>query len=106
MCIAPIDTLPKNVASPDERLRRFSFVGVHASVAATTARKRLRTLAVAVTTRVDDWEALALSPLRDNTERLGMNAVEAIFLGFKWTFRSQPVSDYGIDAQVEIWEGG
>lgn len=47
-----------------------------------------------------------MSLLRDNTERVGMNAVEAIFLGFKWTFRGQPVSDYGIDAQVEIWEDG
>jgi hypothetical protein len=40
----------------------------------------------------------------DNTERVGVNAVEAIFLGFKWTFRPQVISDYGIDAQVEVWE--
>jgi len=42
----------------------------------------------------------------DNTERVGVNAVEAIFLGFKWTFRPQVISDYGIDAQVEVWEHG
>jgi hypothetical protein len=30
----------------------------------------------------------------DNTERIGINAVEAIFLGFKWTFRPQVISDY------------
>lgn len=41
---------------------------------------------------------------RDNTERVGVNAVEAIFLGFKWVFRPQPISDYGLDAQIEIWE--
>jgi hypothetical protein len=40
----------------------------------------------------------------DNTERTGVNAVEAIFLRFGWAFRLQPISDYGIDAQVEIWE--
>jgi hypothetical protein len=38
-------------------------------------------------------------------ERIGINAVEAIFLNdFDWLFREQPVSDYGIDAQVEIVE--
>jgi hypothetical protein len=52
-----------------------------------------------------DCEANTLTISRDNTERLGVNAVEAIFLGFKWTFRPQEVGDYGIDAQVEIWEG-
>ena len=40
----------------------------------------------------------------DNTERVGVNAVEAIFLGFNWTFRPQVISDYGIDAQVEVWD--
>jgi Domain of unknown function (DUF4365) len=40
-------------------------------------------------------------------ERVGINAVEAIFLkDFEWLFREQPVSDFGIDAQVEIVEGG
>lgn len=47
-----------------------------------------------------------MTSLRDNTERVGVNAVEKIFLEFKWTFRAQPFSDYGIDAQVEVWEGG
>ncbi len=47
-----------------------------------------------------------MTSLRDNTERVGVNAVEKIFLDFKWTFRAQPVSDYGIDALVEIWEAG
>jgi len=40
----------------------------------------------------------------DNTERIGVNAVEAIFLSFDWVFRPQVISDYGIDAQVEVWE--
>lgn len=41
------------------------------------------------------------------TERIGINAVEAIFLNeFDWIFREQPVSDFGIDAQVEIVEDG
>jgi len=38
-------------------------------------------------------------------ERKGINAVESIFLHeFDWLFREQPVSDYGIDAQVEVVE--
>src|SRR5258708_29082347 len=38
-------------------------------------------------------------------ERIGVNAVEAIFLNdFGWLFREQTVSDYGIDAQVEVVE--
>src|SRR5262245_1014276 len=38
----------------------------------------------------------------DPTNRIGINAVEAIFLKeFKWIFREQHVSDFGIDAQVE-----
>jgi hypothetical protein len=42
----------------------------------------------------------------DNTERSGVNAVEAIFLNeFKWAFREQAVSDYGIDAIVEEKDG-
>lgn len=41
----------------------------------------------------------------NQTERVGINAVEAIFLNdFDWIFREQPVSDFGIDAQVEIVE--
>jgi hypothetical protein len=39
-------------------------------------------------------------------DRKGINAVEAIFLrDFGWLFREQSVSDYGIDAQVEVVEG-
>lgn len=42
----------------------------------------------------------------DNIERVGVNAVEAIFLNeFKWAFRAQSVSDYGIDAIVEAKDG-
>jgi hypothetical protein len=38
-------------------------------------------------------------------ERIGANAVEAIFLNdFGWLFREQTISDYGIDAQVEVVE--
>ena len=41
----------------------------------------------------------------DNTERVGVNAVEKIFLDdFKWVFREQTVSDYGIDAIVESFD--
>ena len=41
------------------------------------------------------------------TERVGVNAVEAIFLNeLNWAFREQTVSDYGIDAQVEVMEDG
>lgn len=37
------------------------------------------------------------------TERVGVNAVEAIFLNeFKWIFREQPIVDMGIDAHVEM----
>ncbi|NJW52443.1 DUF4365 domain-containing protein [Salinimicrobium oceani] len=36
------------------------------------------------------------------TERLGVNAVESIFLKtFKWIFREQPIIDMGIDAHIE-----
>lgn len=42
----------------------------------------------------------------DNTGRMGVNAVEAIFLDMNWIFRDQPVSDYGVDAHVEIVEEG
>lgn len=42
----------------------------------------------------------------DNTGRRGVNAVEAIFLGMQWIFRDQPVSDFGVDAHVEIVEDG
>jgi hypothetical protein len=41
------------------------------------------------------------------TERVGVNAVERIILNdFAWAFREQTVSDYGIDAQVEVMEDG
>jgi hypothetical protein len=41
----------------------------------------------------------------NQTERVGINAVEAIILNeFNWIFREQPISDFGIDAQVEIVE--
>ena len=39
------------------------------------------------------------------TERRGVNAIEAVFLNdFKWIFREQAVSDFGIDAQAEVVE--
>jgi len=41
------------------------------------------------------------------TERIGINAVEGIFLEqFDWIFREQPIADMGIDAHVEICEEG
>jgi hypothetical protein len=37
------------------------------------------------------------------TERLGVNAVERIFMKeLGWIFREQTVADWGIDAQVEV----
>ena len=36
------------------------------------------------------------------TERIGINATEAIFLKeFNWAFRELPVCDFGIDAELE-----
>jgi hypothetical protein len=47
----------------------------------------------------------AKPPPDPTTERKGINTVESIFLHeFGWLFREQPVSDYGIDAQVEVVE--
>jgi len=41
------------------------------------------------------------------TERIGVNAVEAIVLNdFKWIFRGQPISDMGIDAHIERVDEG
>ena len=41
------------------------------------------------------------------TDRRGVNAVEAVFINeFNWAFREQAISDYGIDAQAEIFEFG
>lgn len=42
----------------------------------------------------------------NQTERVGVNAVEAIFLNMGWIFREQPISDYGIDAHVEPKDDG
>src|SRR5437899_909176 len=40
------------------------------------------------------------------TEKLGINAVERIFLDFGWIFRRQTEDDYGIDAIVEVAKDG
>lgn len=40
-----------------------------------------------------------------NIDRRGVNAVEKVFLEMSWLFREQPISDYGIDAHVEIVNG-
>jgi hypothetical protein len=40
------------------------------------------------------------------TERMGINAVEAIVLRLGWIFREQARPDFGIDALVEICEHG
>ncbi len=37
----------------------------------------------------------------DNTERLGVNATERVFLEYGWLFREKPVADFGIDAEIE-----
>lgn len=41
----------------------------------------------------------------EQTSRIGINAVEAIFLEMGWIFREQPTSDFGVDAQAEIKVG-
>lgn len=37
----------------------------------------------------------------DQTERAGVYAVGSMFTGLGWSFREQPTSDFGIDAQAE-----
>lgn len=44
--------------------------------------------------------------ITDNTAELGVNAVQKLFLQMKWAFRQQSVSDYGIDAHVEVMSDG
>jgi hypothetical protein len=47
-----------------------------------------------------------MSQTGHNVERVGINAIESIVLNeLKWLFREQPISDYGIDAHIEITEG-
>ena len=42
-------------------------------------------------------------PRSDNTERIGVNAVEAVTIkDLNWIFREQPIQDMGIDAHIEI----
>lgn len=43
---------------------------------------------------------------RHRTEREGISAVGHSFTKLQWLFREQPVSDFGIDAQVEIVKNG
>lgn len=41
------------------------------------------------------------------TERTGVNAVEALVVNeLKWIFREQPIVDMGIDAHIELVDGG
>lgn len=41
------------------------------------------------------------------TDKVGVNAVEAIFLkDFDWLFREQSISDWGVDAHVEVKANG
>lgn len=43
----------------------------------------------------------------NNTERIGVNAVERVILrDFGWIFREQPIDDMGIDAQIERKDDG
>lgn len=42
---------------------------------------------------------------KPQTERLGVSALEHFFAEQGWLFREQVISDYGVDAQVEIVEG-
>ena len=37
-----------------------------------------------------------------STERIGTSSVQKLFEEIKYIFREQPISDYGIDAHIEI----
>jgi hypothetical protein len=39
-------------------------------------------------------------------ERQGINAVERRVLAWEWIFREQPISDFGVDAEIEICDAG
>lgn len=43
---------------------------------------------------------------KSQVERIGVSATQLQFAKLGWIFREQPISDYGIDAQVEIVENG
>lgn len=46
-------------------------------------------------------------PRYSSTEQIGVHKVASIFLSeLDWIFREQPISDMGIDAQVEVTEDG
>jgi hypothetical protein len=42
-----------------------------------------------------------MSVSSEETSRAGIVAVEAAFIALRWAFREQPISDFGIDAQIE-----
>lgn len=42
--------------------------------------------------------------MAQQTERLGVSALQYFFAESGWLFREQPIHDYGIDAHVEIFE--
>ena len=44
-------------------------------------------------------------PDTEQTNRLGMNLAEGRVLDAGHIFREQPISDFGIDAQIEIKDG-
>lgn len=39
---------------------------------------------------------------KPNNERIGVSKTDCFFSSYGWLFRDQPISDYGIDAHVEI----
>lgn len=45
-------------------------------------------------------------PKSHTTERAGVAAVQVIITDLKWLFREQPISDFGIDAEIEIVSSG
>jgi hypothetical protein len=42
-----------------------------------------------------------MSVSTEETSRAGVVAVEAAFIALRWAFREQPISDFGVDAQIE-----
>ena len=43
---------------------------------------------------------------RNNIDRAGIGALTLLFSNTEWAFREEPITDIGIDAQLEIIENG
>lgn len=51
-----------------------------------------------------DFRMTTMRPKSVNTERLGIHAVGVTSAQLGWAFREQEVEDYGIDAQIEVFD--